>query len=64
MNRQHLDKPEYSERYVDEDFEYRYVVMPREIASEMKQKKVLTEEEWRGMGITQSRGWSHYGFHK
>ena len=52
MNPKHLEKPEYSERYVDEEFEYRYVVMPREIASEMKQKKILTEEEWRGMGIT------------
>jgi len=58
------DKPEYSERYVDDFYEYRYVVLPRECAAEIKKKTILTEEEWRGMGITQSRGWVHYGYHK
>ena len=64
MIRHNQDKPEYSERYMDDQFEYRYVIMPREMANDLKQKKILTEEEWRGMGITQSRGWTHYGFHK
>lgn len=58
------DKPEYSERYLDDHFEYRYVVLPREMANELKSRGKLREEEWRGMGITQSRGWEHYGFHK
>ena len=59
-------KPEYSERFVDEHFEYRYVVLPREMAADLKARKnpLLTEEEWRGMGIQQSRGWAHAGFHK
>ena len=64
MLRSQQDKPEYSERFMDGSFEYRYVVLPREAATELKNKKVLTEEEWRGMGIQQSRGWEHYGFHK
>jgi cyclin-dependent kinase regulatory subunit CKS1 len=64
MLKQLQEKPEYSERYFDDQFEYRYVVLPREMAAELKNKKILTEDEWRGMGITQSRGWAHYGFHK
>lgn len=64
MNRQQQDKPEYSERFLDDEFEYRYVVLPREMATELKNKKILAEDEWRSMGIQQSRGWAHYGFHK
>jgi hypothetical protein len=46
-------KPEYSERFVDDHFEYRFVVMPREMGPEIKAKSnpLLSEEEWRGMGI-------------
>ena len=25
--------------------------------------RLLTEEEWRGIGITQSLGWEHYEVH-
>ncbi len=65
MLRQHQEmKPEYSERFLDEEFEYRYVVLPREMANELKKKTILAEDEWRSMGIQQSRGWTHYGFHK
>lgn len=53
MLRQHSEnKPEYSERFSDDQYEYRYVVMPREVISKLKNKKILSEEEWRGMGIT------------
>ena len=46
-------KPEYSERFVDDQFEYRYVILPRDMAADIKARKdpILTEEEWRGMGI-------------
>ena len=64
MLKQQQEKPEYSERYLDDEFEYRYVILPREMVADIKNKQILTEEEWRGMGITQSRGWAHYGFHK
>ena len=58
--------PEYSERFTDDTFEYRYVVLPRDRLPELRSKPdpLLSEEEWRGMGIQQSRGWAHYGFHK
>ena len=57
-------RPEYSERFIDIDFEYRYVILPKDLAHEVKSKGLLTEEEWRRLGIQQSRGWVHYGFHK
>lgn len=61
-----MDKPEYSERFMDSHFEYRYVVLPRDMLSEEIKRKgaLLSEEEWRALGIMQSRGWTHYGFHR
>lgn len=58
------NKPEYSTKYYDEDFEYRHVVLSKEIASTINSKKLLTESEWRDLGIVQSRGWIHYDYHK
>lgn len=55
---------EYSERYSDGSYEYRQVVIPRELAAELKTQGLLTEAHWRAMGITQSRGWVHYDVHK
>jgi len=26
--------------------------------------KLLSEKQWRALGVTQSRGWMHYGIHK
>eukprot|EP00427_Karlodinium_veneficum_P025753 CAMPEP_0169110854 /NCGR_PEP_ID=MMETSP1015-20121227/26743_1 /TAXON_ID=342587 /ORGANISM="Karlodinium micrum, Strain CCMP2283" /LENGTH=58 /DNA_ID=CAMNT_0009172691 /DNA_START=158 /DNA_END=334 /DNA_ORIENTATION=+ len=27
-------------------------------------QRLLEEQEWRGLGVQQSRGWSHYEIHK
>ena len=64
LKQQSENKVEYSERYTDDENEYRYVILPREMVPSIKNKPVLEEDEWRKMGITQSRGWRHYGFHK
>ncbi len=37
---------------MDDQYEYRYVVLPREMAVNLKGRSKLAEEEWRGMGIT------------
>ncbi len=60
----HVEKPEYSEKYFDNEFEYRYVLLPQEMASRVKDMRILSETECKKLGITQSRGWVHYGFHK
>ncbi|TKA72469.1 Cyclin-dependent kinases regulatory subunit [Cryomyces minteri] len=49
-----VDAIHYSARYSDDDYEYRHVGT----------LKLLWEEEWRGLGITQSLGWEHYEVHE
>uniref|UniRef100_A0A7S4R7P6 Cyclin-dependent kinases regulatory subunit n=1 Tax=Alexandrium monilatum TaxID=311494 RepID=A0A7S4R7P6_9DINO len=62
------DDIEYSEKYADDKFEYRHVILPKAIAKDMyKQtsgKRLLEEDEWRNLGVTQSRGWAHYEIHR
>lgn len=55
---------QYSEKYNDDKYEYRHVVLPSEIAKQLPKNRLLAEAEWRGMGIQQSRGWEHYAIHK
>ena len=58
------DEIEYSEKYYDEIYEYRHVLLPKEVYRKMPKSRLLTESEWRGLGVQQSRGWSHYEIHK
>ena len=55
---------EYSEKYFDNEYEFRHVILPKEIAREIPKDKLLDEDEWRKVGVTQSRGWSHYAIHR
>ncbi|RWR74235.1 putative cyclin-dependent kinase, regulatory subunit [Cinnamomum micranthum f. kanehirae] len=54
----------YSEKYFDESFEYRHVTLPREMAKLLPKNGLLSEEEWRAIGVQQSRGWVHYAIHR
>ncbi|XP_031566473.1 cyclin-dependent kinases regulatory subunit-like [Actinia tenebrosa] len=55
----------YSTKYTDDTgFEYRHVMLPKSLAKKVPRDRLLTEEEWRGMGIQQSQGWQHYMIHK
>ncbi|KAI8828980.1 cyclin-dependent kinase regulatory subunit CKS1 [Chytriomyces cf. hyalinus JEL632] len=53
----------YSARYSDDHHEYRHVNLPREIARWVPQGRLMTEQEWRGLGVKQSPGWYHYMLH-
>lgn len=55
---------EYSDKYFDEEFEYRHVLLPRATASKLEGFKLISEEKCKEFGIKQSRGWIHYGFHR
>ena len=55
---------EYSEKYHDELYEYRHVLLPKETYKTMPKGRLLTEMEWRALGVQQSRGWTHYEIHK
>jgi cyclin-dependent kinase regulatory subunit CKS1 len=39
-------------------------VLPRDIAKQVPKSHLMTEEEWRGIGVQQSKGWVHYMFHQ
>jgi cyclin-dependent kinase regulatory subunit CKS1 len=52
---------EYSDKYSDEYYEYRHVILPKDIYKKISSKgKLMSEAEWRSLGIMQSRGWAHY----
>lgn len=57
----------YSDKFVDSEYEYRYVVLPRAMTEQIlelrEQNLYLSEEESRGLGIIQSKGWVHYDYH-
>ncbi|ODQ59331.1 hypothetical protein WICANDRAFT_94595 [Wickerhamomyces anomalus NRRL Y-366-8] len=66
------DSIHYSPRYSDDEYEYRHVMLPKAMLkvipsdyfnSETGTLRILTEDEWRGLGITQSLGWEHYEIH-
>jgi len=51
---------EYSEKYADDTFEYRHVKLPKMIFQKMPRERLLSEKEWRSLGVQQSLGWTHY----
>ena len=54
---------EYSEKYYDDKYEYRHVILPQKTYKAMPKRRLLTEKEWRALGVMQSHGWAHYEIH-
>ncbi|KAF5868856.1 putative cyclin-dependent kinase regulatory subunit protein [Botrytis fragariae] len=63
----------HSYRYSDDQYEYRHVQLPKAMLKVIPKEyhdpqtgtlKLLWEEEWRALGITQSLGWEHYEVHE
>lgn len=61
---EYIDAIHYSSRYSDDEFEYRHVQLPKEMVKRIPKDyfdpskgtlKLLWDEEWRGLGITQVR---------
>ena len=42
----------------------RHVILPKDLAKTLPKSRLLTESEWRGIGVQQSRGWQHYAIHR
>ena len=43
----------------------RHVILPRETAKQLPHPlRLLSEVEWRSIGVQQSRGWVHYEVHR
>lgn len=45
------DSITYSERYDDDEFEYRHVTLPPDLAKLVPRNHLMTESEWRNLGI-------------
>eukprot|EP01103_Thecamoeba_quadrilineata_P006813 TRINITY_DN16546_c0_g1_i1.p1 TRINITY_DN16546_c0_g1~~TRINITY_DN16546_c0_g1_i1.p1 ORF type:complete len:112 (+),score=19.97 TRINITY_DN16546_c0_g1_i1:48-383(+) len=62
------DKIYYSEKYEDDEFQYRHVILPKELYALIKSagigERLLKENEWRSLGVQGSLGWCHYALHK
>ncbi|KAJ2880065.1 hypothetical protein IWW38_006011, partial [Coemansia aciculifera] len=54
----------YSDRYSDDEFEYRHVSMPEGLRRYLPTPpRIMKEVEWRSLGVQQSAGWEHYMVH-
>jgi cyclin-dependent kinase regulatory subunit CKS1 len=59
----HPEDIEYSEKYYDSDYEYRHVLLNAAAYRALRvvgEGRLLTEDEWRHLGVQQSDGWEHY----
>ncbi|XP_051154288.1 cyclin-dependent kinases regulatory subunit-like [Leptopilina boulardi] len=53
----------YSSKYYDDTYEYRHVALPKELVKLVPRGQLLSEKEWRNIGVQQSQGWVHYMTH-
>ncbi|CAO1390292.1 unnamed protein product [Diamesa hyperborea] len=58
-----VEEIQYSEKYNDPQYEYRHVILPQNLAKLVPKTHLMTETEWRNLGIQQSPGWVHYLLH-
>jgi len=45
----------YSDKYYDDKFEYRHVMLPKELAKRVPKTHLMSEDEWRRLGVQQVR---------
>lgn len=43
---------------------YRHVMLPKDIAKRVPKTHLMSETEWRNLGVQQSQGWVHYMIHQ
>jgi len=70
---EYIQRIHYSDRYSDDEYEYRHVILPKQFLKYFPKQyfmpdksgclRLLQEQEWRAIGITQSVGWEHYEVH-
>lgn len=38
-------------------------MLPKDMVKKLPKNRLMTEDEWRGLGVQQSQGWVHYMVH-
>ncbi|XP_050431983.1 cyclin-dependent kinases regulatory subunit-like [Adelges cooleyi] len=51
---------QYSAKYEDDIYIYRHVILPEDVAKQVPKTHLMTETEWRNLGIQMTSGWVHY----
>ncbi|XP_045143664.1 cyclin-dependent kinases regulatory subunit 2-like [Echinops telfairi] len=54
----------YSDKYFNEHYESRHVMLPRELSKVVPETYLMSKEEWRRLGVQQRLGWVHYMIHE
>lgn len=54
----------YSAKFSDTQYEYRHVTLPQQLAKLIPKTHLLTETEWRNLGVVMSPGWVHFMLHE
>ena len=54
----------YSNKYTDYKYEYRHVMLPKDLAKLVPKTHLMSETEWRNLGVQQGLGWVHYMLHE
>ena len=68
MVRSYPSEITYSPIYPDGTYDYRHVTLTQHASKEAWElthhgKRLLTDPQWRSLGVVQSRGWEHYEIH-
>ncbi|XP_058389800.1 cyclin-dependent kinases regulatory subunit 2-like [Diceros bicornis minor] len=53
-----------SDKYFDEHCQYRHVMLPRELSKQVLKTHLMSEGDWRRLGVQQGLGWVHYMMHE
>lgn len=51
---------EYSDKYCDDTYEYRHVMLTEAAFQKLPKDTLLSEIDWRRLGLQMSPGWEHY----
>jgi cyclin-dependent kinase regulatory subunit CKS1 len=54
----------HSDKYADGFWEYKLVTLTEEAFNILPRNRLLSECEWRLLGVKQTKGWEHYAIHK
>ncbi|CAF2489751.1 unnamed protein product [Rotaria sp. Silwood2] len=56
--------PRYSSTYEDDTYQYRHVILDKNMLALIPKTRLMDECEWRALGIQQGPHWEHYIIHK